>query len=85
MLSPEKAAALKSQIDKLVELGVLRESQQGHYSHAHLVAKKPTGWRFTCDFRELNDQCEAMRWPIPNIPDIFNRIWAEAAKIFRQD
>ena len=60
-LTPEKAAALKSQIDKLVELGVLKECQAGHYSHAHLVPKKPSGWRFTCDFRELNDNCESMR------------------------
>jgi hypothetical protein len=35
-----------------------------------MVPKKPSGWRFTCDFRELNANTVPMSWPIPNIREM---------------
>ena len=81
-LTPQKAEAVKEPDDKLVELEVLTESQAGHYSHAHLAPKIPSGWRCTCDFRELNDNCGSMRWLIPTIPGIVARSGAKRPNVF---
>jgi hypothetical protein len=81
-LPRERQEALREQVYKLVELGVLRESQAAHYSQAHMVPKKPNKWRFTNDYRELNDNSESMRWPIPNIKEMLDRIGAKRPKYF---
>ena len=81
-LPRSKQDALREQVYNLVALGALRESQAAHYSQAHMVPKKPDKWRFTNDYRELNDECESMRWPIPNIKEMFDRIGAKRPKYF---
>jgi hypothetical protein len=44
--------------------------------------KIPKGWRFTNDFRELNMHSESMKWTIPNIREMFDRIGQKRAKLF---
>jgi hypothetical protein len=47
-----------------------------------MVPKKPSGWRFTCDFRELNANTVPMSWPIPNIREMLDRIGQKRPKFF---
>ena len=47
-----------------------------------MVPKKPSGWRFTCDFRELNANTVPMRWPIPNIRKMLDRIGQKRPRFF---
>ena len=48
-----------------------------------IFAKEPDGsWRFCVDFRTLNQVTKSMGWPIPNIPQVLQRIGEQKAKWF---
>ena len=61
-----KAYELRKQIQKLEELGVIRPSEQGHYSHGFVVPKTDDSWRLVIDFKNLNKISQSENWPIPN-------------------
>ena len=66
--SAEKQAAIRTQINKLLELGVIEESQVSEWSQAHPVPKSDGQWRLTIDFVQLNAATKGLEgWPIPNI------------------
>ena len=64
---------IRKQVDALLELGVIKESQATEWSQVHLVPKptpegQPQKWRFTLDFVRLNSATGGLEgWPIPNI------------------
>jgi hypothetical protein len=76
--SEEKQKEIREQVDALLEPGVIKESQATEWSQVHLLPKptpegQPQKWRFTLDF---------VRWPIPNIQQIINRIGTLKPKVF---
>ena len=80
-LDPEKLAVAKSEIDKLVELGVC-ERGKSDWSSPLLVTTKPCnnpctcdvqkpcgGWRVCGDYRRLNNLTTDDRYPVRNLQD----------------
>jgi hypothetical protein len=58
----------------MVELKVIRPSNENTYNHVHLVKKPNNSWRFCIDYRRLNRLITAMGWKVPNIRLMFQRI-----------
>ena len=80
-LDPEKLAVAKSELDKLVELGVC-ERGKSDWSSPLLVTTKPCnnpctceqqrpcgGWRVCGDYRRLNQMTTDDRYPVRNLQD----------------
>ena len=73
---------MDEQVDKMKELMVVEYFTALHYSQVHMVPKKPDGWRFALDYRELNLNIQGNSWPIPNIREMFARIGEHHPKYF---
>jgi len=74
---------IRKQIDALLKLGVIQESQATEWSQVHLVPKPDGSWRFTLDFVRLNSATGGLEgWPIPNIQQIINRLGSMKPKVF---
>jgi len=81
-MSELKRAEIASQVNKMLDIGLIRPSQGAEKSQV-VLAKKPDGsWRFCIDYRELNQHTESMGWPIPNIPQMLQRIGLRKPKFF---
>jgi hypothetical protein len=86
--SEEKQKEIRKQVDALLELGVIKESQATEWSQVHLVPKptpegQPQKWRFTLDCVRLNSATGGLEGsPIPNIQQIINRIETLKSKVF---
>ena len=52
--SAEKQTDIHTQVNKLLELGIIQESQASDLSQAHPVSKGDGQWRLTLDFVQLN-------------------------------
>ena len=52
-ISIEKKTALSTLIDELLERDVIRPSKATAWSQVHLVRKPSGGWRFTIDYRAI--------------------------------
>ena len=52
--SAEKQLAIRTQVNKLLELGVIEESQASEWSQVHPVPKSDGSWRLNIDFFQLN-------------------------------
>ncbi len=64
----EAYKSFKRQIDLLLELGVIRPSRAGYYSHGFMVPKPGGKMRLVIDFKGLNAVSEMESgWGIPNI------------------
>ena len=68
-LSPEKLEMLRTELDKLLQLGIISRSESEWASPMHLLQKKGGGWRITGDFRQLNHQTISDRYTIPLLSD----------------
>ncbi len=77
-----KEAEIKRQVEKMLEFGIIRPSQQPYYSQVHLVPKPNGKWRFTIDFRNLNQCSKKAGWPLPNIASMLQKIGARRPQIF---
>ena len=82
--STEKQAAIRSQIDSLLALGVILESRASYWSQLHMVRKPiPGEWRMTLDFVQLNAATRGLEcWPIPNIQQTLARLGTLKPKLF---
>jgi hypothetical protein len=81
--STVKQEEVRKQILVMLELGVVRPSQQPYYSQAHLVPKPGVNrWRFTVDFRNLNRCVVLAGWPIPNQAAMIQRIGHRKPRFF---
>ena len=77
-----KQAEIKRQISQMVDIGVILASQAEYYSQVHLTPKPNKAWRFCIDYRALNTASQGMGWPIPNIPEMLQRLGAKRPKYF---
>ena len=69
-LSPEKLEILRTELNKLLQLGIIYRSESEGACPVHLFHKKGGGWRITGDFRELNRQTISDRYSIPLLSDL---------------
>ena len=63
-----------TQIDKLLEAGVIRESLSSWSAPIVVVPKGDGGKRLVVDYRGLNDVTRTFIWPMPRVEDIFAKL-----------
>ena len=80
--TPLKNAEIEKQVNKMLDLGVLKQCDASSYSQAHLVPKpEPNTWRFTIDYTNLNRvTSQPEGHPIPNVNDMLQRIGQKRPK-----
>lgn len=62
---------LKREVERLVELGVLKRVNRSEWAApTFLIPKKDGSVRFISDFREVNKRIKPEPYPIPNIQDM---------------
>lgn len=87
-LSEPLQTELRRQINNLLELNVIRPSQEPHYSQVILVNKPgppppaPQAKRLCIDFRALNLTLKGMGWPLPNIRELLQRVGSKRAQYY---
>lgn len=70
---------IQSQIDKMLDQGIIKHSYSPWSSPVWIVPKKEDAsgrqkWRLVIDFRKLNEKTVADRYPIPNISEILDKL-----------
>lgn len=82
--SEARQRAIQKQVELYKKLRVIEESNASAHSQVHLVPKPdPNEWRFCLDFVRLNEATVGLEnWPIPNIPNMIQRIGAKKPKVF---
>ena len=57
-MGPERAAAANTEVQKLLQVGFIRECQYPEWISNVVLVKKPNGtWRMCMDFTDLNKTC----------------------------
>ena len=65
---------MESEIDMMIELGVIEPSISPYSSPIVLVPQKNGSVRFCIDFRKLNKVTESDAEPMPNMEEVINRM-----------
>ena len=71
---------VKEEIDKLLEVGVIRNSHSSWSAPIIVVPKGDGGKRLIIDYRALNKVTRKFVWPMPKVEDIFSQL--NGAKYF---
>ena len=70
-VSGERAIALKEEVDRLLEVGLIKESLYPDWLANPVLVKKPNGkWRTCVDFTDLNRACPKDSFPLPRIDQL---------------
>ena len=68
-LNPEQYQALKMELKRLIDHGVLERCQSPWTSPIVMVKKKSGGWRLIADFTQLNKLLKIQKYALTNIND----------------
>ena len=69
---------IRSQVNDLLEKGLIQPSSSPYYSPVLLVQKKDGSWRMCIDYRALNKNTIKNRFPIPRIDDALDKLQGSA-------
>jgi len=74
--SPAQRAEVRSQLQSFMDMGVVRASSTAVVSNVLLVKRPgmPGKFRFTIDFRQLNDATVAQPWQMPDVESQLSRL-----------
>jgi len=68
---PKRSAALREEVDRLMENGFIKESTYSNWvSNPGLVKKANGKWRVCIDFSDLNKACPKDSFPLPRIDQL---------------
>jgi hypothetical protein len=78
-LPEAQKAEIERQVDKLLEEGIVEESNSPWNSPLLVVAKKTDAggerkWRIVVDFRKLNEKTTGNTYPLPDITEILDQL-----------
>lgn len=73
-LSPVKLKVLNEEIDKMLEMGVIRPSRSSWASPVVMITKADGSIRFCVDSRKLNSVTIRDSYPLPRIQDILDNL-----------
>jgi len=73
-LNPEKADALKQELNKLLDLGIIEESSSPWASPIVMVPKPDGTLRLCTDFRKVNSVTVPDPFPLPLVEDLLDRV-----------
>lgn len=73
-ISEEQKQILKTEVQKMLDGGVIRPSSSPYASEVVIVPKKTGDWRFCIDFRFLNWITIKDKYPLPRISDLIHAI-----------
>ena len=66
--APERQKAINEDVDKLLEVGAIREVEYPERLANVVLVKKANGkWRLCIDFTDLNRECPKDSFPLPRI------------------
>ena len=71
-LGPDKFIALKTEIDRLLEAGIIEPSHSEFSSPVVVVAKKNGSFRMCADFTNFNKTLRTHKYTLQNIQDFVN-------------
>lgn len=74
MLSPEKLAELNRQLDEMIRMDVVEESNSPWNNPVTMAPKSGGEWRFCLDSRKLNEVSKHDAYPLPYITHILDQL-----------
>lgn len=74
-----RAAALQEEVDRLLDVGLIKESFYLSWLAIPVLMKKPNGkWQTCVDFTDLNKACPKDGFPFPRIDQLVDAIAGHA-------
>jgi hypothetical protein len=72
--NPEKADQIRKELDQMIKMGVIEESNSPWSSPVVLIPKPDGSIRFCIDYRRVNDITQPDAFPLPRIEDLIDKI-----------
>ena len=73
-MTPKEHQELKQQVDKLLDIGLIRESKSLYVILALLVPKKDELWKMCVDSKAVNKITINYRFPISRLDDLLDEL-----------
>ena len=73
-MHPDKEKILEADIQKLLDLGLIRQSTSYYASPCMLINEPDGGHRQVINYSTLNRQCQCQDYPIDLIDDLIDKI-----------
>ena len=73
-LSPKHNEVVRSEIDRMLEAGIITPASSAWSFPVVIATKKDGKPRFCVDYRILNRKIKPDRWPLPRIEEIFDEL-----------
>lgn len=73
-VSPTERRIIQTEVEKMIDMGVVKPSESPWSSPVVLVKKKDGTWRFCVDYRRLNKITKKDVYPLPRIDDALDAL-----------